>query len=293
MKKTFLAIILACPLIASAQIKDDKNTFNHLSAGIDLGTTGIGFTVGTTVCPWITLRAGADFMPRITVGTNLKIQEPDDWSSIAPIIKNHYLPGSAESGYFPKQIDLDAKTNIWNAKLLLDLYTGKNSMFHFTVGMYMGSSNAVNLKAVDRALQGLEMYNNDVENGIQGVGKEKILVNGYELGIKDGRASLSAQTWAVKPYIGIGVGRAVPRKRVGVKGELGVMFWGAPELHDDIRDKVITHNMTEESIYYPGGDGVSVKGTTTVNGTINDAADITHRIIGYPVLKLTVFGRIF
>ena len=35
-----------------------------------------------------------------------------------------------------------------------------------------------------------------------------------------------------RPYVGIGFGRSVPRKRFGVSGDFGVQFWGKPKVYE-------------------------------------------------------------
>lgn len=36
-----------------------------------------------------------------------------------------------------------------------------------------------------------------------------------------------------RPYVGLGFGRAVPKKRLGVMFELGVQFHGKPDVYTD------------------------------------------------------------
>lgn len=268
MKKIFLAIALICGLNAQAQIKDDKNVFNHLSVGVGVGTTGIGVEVGTTVCPFITMRTGVDFIPGATYNTSIDFDRPSGWYDIPVAIRRSYLPTDDIT------TDIKASSSMVNGKLLFDIYTGKNSMFHFTVGAYFGSSNFANVKARGEIIYGVGEFNKDIDNGIPGIGTEKILLEGYELGVDQGRAKASIKTNGFKPYIGFGVGRTTPRKRVGVKFDMGVQFWGSPTLHDDIRNVDIKKD-------FPG-----------ISSDFSDGLDIASKVRVYPTLKVTVFGRI-
>ena len=84
------------------------------------------------------------------------------------------------------------------------------------------------------------------------------------------RATLKSNNF--KPYVGLGFGRAVPKKRIGFKFDLGAMFWGSPE--------VIDHNgvsLTKQN--WDGKDGGAFK-------TIS-------KIKVYPVLNFRLCGRIF
>lgn len=274
MKKVLFALALLGTLTASAQIKDDKNVFNHLSVGAGVGTNGISVEVGTTVLPFITMRGGVDIMPKFSYATTLDVDKPSDWSSLAPIVKKAYLPNEDMSSNVEK-VDLEGSMNSVSGKLLFDIYTGKNSMFHFTVGAFFGGKKIVDLKARGNILAALESYNQDVENGIPGVGTEKFTSEGYEIGVNKGRSRFVAETAPVKPYIGFGVGRTVPRKRVGCKFEMGALIWGKPKIKDYYKGNYVHKNDFEQ-----GSD-------------MADVFKVTDKISVYPVLKCTVFGRIF
>lgn len=118
----------------------------------------------------------------------------------------------------------------------------------------------------------LAKYNNDVEAGLY-PGAEKI---GVELGDyllepdDDGNVQASIKTASFKPYLGIGFGRAVPKKRVGFMFDLGVQFWGTPKVY--CFDKRLTDEDTN------GGDGGIIK-------TIS-------KIKVYPTMNFRICGRI-
>lgn len=268
MKKFFLAIALICGLNAQAQMEDDKNLFNHLSVGVGVGTTGIGVELGTTICPIVTMRAGVDFMPNISYKTSIDFDRPSGWYDIPVALRRTYLPTDDIT------TDIKGTSSIVNGKLLFDIYTGKNSLFHFTVGAYFGSNTFATIKAHGEVIYGVGEFNKDIDRGIPGIGKEKILLEGYELGIDQGRARATAKTNAFKPYVGIGVGRTTPRKRVGVKFEFGAQFWGSPTLHDEIRGVDVKKD-------FPG-----------LSEDFSDGLKIAGRVCAYPTIKINVFGRI-
>lgn len=274
MKKILFIVAAFASLAASAQIKEDKNVFNHLSVGAGVGTTGINIEVGTTVLPFITMRAGLDITPKFSYGTDIEVDKPDDWFNLAPIVRKAYLPNEDPNSSVEK-VDLEGSLKMVNGKLLFDIYTEKNSLFHFTVGAYFGNKKQISMKARGDILAALESYNQDVDNGIPGVGTEKFLVEGYELGVNKGRARFDVTTSGFKPYLGFGVGRSVPRKRVGCKFEMGAMLWGKPKLYD----------------YYKGE--YLNKETPGLSADFQDGIDIGEKVKAYPVLKFTIMGRIF
>lgn len=270
--------ILFTSVAANAQLRDDKNMFNHLSLGLNLGTGGIGFEVGTVCTPYLGLRAGFEAIPSFTVSpkgiANIHVNLPDDYKNLPTEIKNEY----------PAQEDMEfdgkGKVTMKNGKFLVDIFPGKNCMFHFTVGFYAGTRQVGNLIAsqvefgAEPNLEVVERYNRDINTPgtmVYGKGLTPIDVNmedGTPLFYMGNAVPAEIRVNPVKPYFGIGVGRTVPRKRVGVKGELGVMYWGTPRIYNGI------NNITECS-------------------EIRDVTKVSNKIPVYPMLKITIFGRIF
>ena len=270
--------ILFTSVAANAQLRDDKNMFNHLSLGLNLGTGGIGFEVGTVCTPYLGLRAGFEAIPSFTVSpkgiANIHVNLPDDYKNLPTEIKNEY----------PAQEDMEfdgkGKVTMKNGKFLVDIFPGKNCMFHFTVGFYAGTRQVGNLIAsqvefgAEPNLEVVERYNRDINTPgtmVYGRGLTPIDVkmdDGTPLFYMGNAVPAEIRVNPVKPYFGIGVGRTVPRKRVGVKGELGVMYWGTPRIYNGI------NNITECS-------------------EIRDVTKVSNKIPVYPMLKITIFGRIF
>lgn len=280
MKKYLFVVVamLFTSVAANAQLRDDRNMFNHLSLGLNLGTGGIGFEVGTVCTPYLGLRAGFEAIPSFTVSpkgiANIHVNLPDDYKNLPTEIKNEY----------PAQEDMEfdgkGKVTMKNGKFLVDIFPGKNCMFHFTVGFYAGTRQVGNLIAsqvefgAEPNLEVVERYNRDINTPgtmVYGRGLTPIDVNmedGTPLFYMGNAVPAEIRVNPVKPYFGIGVGRTVPRKRVGVKGELGVMYWGTPRIYNGI------NNITECS-------------------EIRDVTKVSNKIPVYPMLKITIFGRIF
>ncbi|MBQ0021146.1 MAG: hypothetical protein KBT39_11580 [Bacteroidales bacterium] len=281
MRKLFIALALTASVAAQAQIEDDKNVFNHLSVGLNVGTSAIGFEVGTTVCPFVTMRVGADFMPKFTVKNTLKYDRPAVLNNVTPQLLEERYVNIPEYG---AEIDVKGKPNFNQGKVLFDIYTGKNSMFHFTVGAYFGSSRFASVKAVDKTIAAVELYNSDIKNGyiLPEPGYENginIDLEGYNLTPNKGRAQLDVKINGFRPYIGFGVGRTVPRKRVGCKLDVGVEFWGKPEIIDKYANDGKGHVITKDE---PG-----------ISKDFQDVIKTVGKIPVYPTLKFSIFGRIF
>lgn len=282
-KKVIMATALAltASLSAQAQLKNDKNVFNHLSVGVSVGTTGAGFEVGTTICPVLTLRAGMDFMPNFNVGTTVNVDRPEALKNVSgELLATRYI----DIPDYGVDIDVKGTPNKTQGKAFLDIYPGRNSAFHFTVGATFGSSTLATIKATDKAIAAVELYNDDVRNGylMAEPGHPNgfdIELEGYSVGHSKGRVRLDAQVMAVRPYFGIGVGRTVPRHRVGAKFELGAEYMGKIKLVDAYANNGAGYTITQDT---PG-----------ISSDFRDVLKYVDKVPVYPTLKLTIFGRIF
>jgi hypothetical protein len=108
---------------------------------------------------------------------------------------------------------------------------------------------------------------------------------------KEGNIKADLKVNTFRPYIGVGFGRSVPRKRIGLSVDLGVQIWGTP--------KVLTNLM-----YFDGNEGDFVTRNEDINKNkitrtdkdykkIKDAVKTIHKIGVYPVLTFRVNGRLF
>ena len=102
---------------------------------------------------------------------------------------------------------------------------------------------------------------------------------------------LRLATKSVKPYLGIGFGRMVPKptKRVGVACDIGLQFHGVPKLEGYA--SATTQNGTlhkwielEAQDFDFGQD---------FQDDLEDALDIVHKVKAWPVLNIRITGRIF
>ena len=64
----------------------------------------------------------------------------------------------------------------------------------------------------------------------------------------NGNVNAYIKTASFKPYLGIGIGRAVPKKRIGLMFDAGVQFWGSPKVYCN------DHKLTKEDVGGEGGD---------------------------------------
>ena len=204
MKKAVLLSLAALLLSASA----GAQVFNHLSVGAGVGTDGLSLEVAAPLGKYVDVRAGYGTAVGLIGYTVKDLSVPEH-------------PGAARSSDVP--VPLRITLGMSDARLLFNLYPSADKGFHFTVGALLGSPAFIR-----GTLSSLPADYNTV--GFD--------VDGYLVKAKDGvlatelRApGLGGSGFAVKPYVGIGFGRAVPTaSRVSFSFDLGAAYQGQPGL---------------------------------------------------------------
>ena len=252
LKLFIAAVAIAFAVNASAQ---ENKLFNHLSIGYTLGTDGlIGFDVASPIGNYVAVRAGYTFMPKFKADVDV----------------NYKVNGT------PYKANIEGKLNMGNFKLLFDVYPFKEKSFHFTAGAYMGTSKLIKAdskKPLEGVAPGAQVQIGNKAENMFGTDAE---------GHVHGRTSVNS----FKPYIGLGFGRAIPKKnRVSVSCDFGVKFWGKPGLGvSTVKD--------DWGGYYYHKFQYDELGPND-NKDVKDAVEIVDKIKVYPVLNIRVCGRIF
>lgn len=264
--KKIIAVLVALSVSAmSVFAQEDKQIFNHLAIGPTIGFDGLGVEVATTLTPFVQIRAGYS----IAVPPFVTIQG----KSISAIPETIDVNGVQR----PLRDVTSAKLrfNFGGPKVLFDIYPGKNTVFHFTVGAYFCDPQFVGVDVdLSKTLQKdeyasyyIQLKEGDLNSRIS---SDK---NGFI------HAALAANV--VRPYFGLGFGRQVrPDSRVSVSFDLGVVYTGKLQvvsydytLKEEGRPVVITSEMIDKRD--------------------NEIIDMVSGIPVLPVMKLNVMIRIF
>ena len=221
---------------------DEFGIFDHLAASVSLGTTGLGIELAAPVTEYLDVRAGFSYMS----------------------VSDFKVDVDYTSHGNDRETEVEASLNLNMAKLLFDVYPFRGKNFHATIGAYMGT---------DKILKAHNIIPLDVDPG------EGLKIGDYIIGPDSkGIAYANLRVNKFRPYLGIGVGRSVPRKRFSVSGDFGLMFWGKPKAYGlDI-------------------DGTTYKQVTAKDAGDNDGGDVINnlsKISVWPVLTIRFNGRFF
>ena len=310
MKKLLIACsVMLLSLGASAQV--------HFGIGAGAGTTGIALDASLMVGKYVGIRGGVDIMPQIKVNKDIDLKTEDANKKVSQLTNEikelntklaqygleqvdlSQYPG----GNLPNNMEIQGKLKNTTGHVLIDLYPGGHS-FHFTVGAYFGPEEIIDVyNKEDGFMKPITAYNDAIiyaqsqtpsnsvvpQNVRDVVDKYGLKMIGGELGdyfvtpnpADKGNVNAYAKVKSFRPYVGLGFGRAVPKGRIGCQLDLGVQFWGKPEIY------VPTYNKTTGTYQCEKIDGDKAG---------DDAGKVlktVSKVSVYPVLNFRLVGRIF
>ena len=236
----FFIGLMATPVMAQKEL----GFFNSVSVGTGVSTTGVDINIAAPIGKHFAVRGGVSIMPNITFNTDVNADV-----NIEGNTKNY-------------AVDLEGALKRTSANLLVSYYPFKKNTFFVTAGAYFGGSEMVQIKG----------HSDQIKNDIAAAGKAGIVIGGQELPVdKNGDVAGGLEVKSFRPYLGLGFGRPVPKKRLGFLFELGVQFHGTPELYTD--------NGKLNKAALPDNDDTFTK--------------IIDKLTVYPVMKFNLYFRTF
>jgi hypothetical protein len=308
MKKllTFCGLVLLS-LGASAQMFEP-----HVGVGVGVGTTGIAIDAGITLNDYLGVRGGVDIMPKFKVNKDIDLKTEDANKKVSQLTTEiNQLNAKLEAagmqtvdlnqypgGNLPNKLEVQGKLDNTLGHILIDIHPFKTS-FHLTLGAYFGKDEIIDVYNKESGfLKPINAYNEAIiyanspsaDPGVkQVVNQYNLKMIGGELGdyfvtpnpAENGDVRAYAKVKSFRPYVGLGFGRAVPKKRIGCQFDLGVQFWGKPEIY------VPTYDKAAKTYQYEKIDGDKAgEDAGKVLKTIS-------KVSVYPVLNFRLVGRIF
>lgn len=227
-----------------------QDLFNHLAVNAHVATTGVGVELSTPITKFITMRAGVTCMP--------------GFSFNAEVDGQYYVNG--ESNNFT--VDLDANLKRTQGSVIFNVYPLAKakvcSSFFLAAGLYFGGDKLVKIKG----------HSDEIANDLKQLNGANpyIELGDYKLPVdENGNVKGGLKVQKVRPYLGLGFGRYVPKKRISVTGELGVQFHGHIKPYTSDGEIEAFDELTEK----------------------DDWKKVMDKLTVYPMLKIVISGRIF
>lgn len=243
MKKILvIAVAMATMTVSTYAQANDRMLFNHMALGISAGVNGVGADIAVPMSRYAQLRVGASVMPAFTYTQSMDVNvvNPTGW--------DNYMHDYPEAN-ISKMVDI-------NARAFENKYTLTTKAL---VSIYPFGSNRVPLAITGGMLVGVENVASTYSDGLKPYAElQKLgIVDGLDIGGTTGRvlpindeghAEITCKVKRIKPYVGLTLGRAVPqKKRVACCMDLGVAFWGNPEVRDTEGNLLSSEDFDEDA----------------------------------------------
>jgi hypothetical protein len=224
MRKVLVSLVIAMVSIFSVQAQCDCGPLERVGISLNAGTLGAGLEASTSLSSNLAVRIGADGL-------------------VFPY--NYNYEGNTEG--IPYTVKLKAEAKLVNGHAFVDFFPFPSSFpFHLTAGVVAGTPRIITVSGTPGAGEIVQVGDITIDPGAEGKVEASLKVN------------------SVKPYVGLGFGRSVPRSHVGFKCELGVMYQGTPQI------EVVTGKLMEGK----------------VNEKLSNFNKLLNNFTVYPVLKL-------
>ena len=248
-----------------AQKEYKRGFLNHVGINVGAGTEGISVGLAAPVTGFFELEAGVNVMPSFKLSGDLDVEY--DHSSLPQVPGVSYPPPNATihaEGSFDRTT-FNVKANLYPF--------GGGSKFFIAAGLSIGGEKIAEvtgscdeLREISQSLPTQELKDQLRQAVSANLGGYKLeLDENYNL-----QGDIRCKN--VRPYLGLGFGRLVPKNRIGCRLELGCQFMGKLKV-------------------YQNGNEIDINKALEDAGE-DDLSKFVKDLKVYPVLKLSFTGRI-
>ena len=249
-------VLLGTPIMTAQN--DFYGVFNRFGANAGISTEGITVGLAAPITSYLELDLDANFMPGFKVDGEVNIGAGDILipTSTGGIDTYHISKGTLEGNF---------SRTTFNARLSLYPFGERLALF-ISGGISFGGEKIAKLSGHSNEVARLYSEHPEYSKEITAeIDKYKIIID------RNGNVKGDARVKNVRPYVGLGYGRLIPKNRVGFRIEAGCQFMGKIKVYQDGHE---------------------------LNAVLNEAGDddlskIIDKWSIYPVLRLTLTGRLF
>lgn len=264
MKKLMMVAVILLTCVGSVMAQSDykRGIFNHVGLNVGAGTEGISVGVAAPVTNFLEVEAGVNIMPSFKLSGDLDvdINMPQESDIQYPTSGTIHAEGSFDRTTF------NVKANLYPF--------GGGSKFFIAAGLSIGGEKIAEVTGSCDELRKFS-ENNLHTPELKDQFRKAISANlgGYNLEL-DENYNLQGDIRCknVRPYLGLGFGRLVPKNRIGCRFELGCQFMGKLKV-------------------YQNGNEIDINKALEDAGE-DDLSKFVKDLKVYPVLKFSLTGRI-
>lgn len=234
-----------------------RGIFNHAALNVGVGLEGISVGVAAPVTNFLEVEAGVNFVPDISISDYLDIPSME-----------------IADGVYSPDARVDAKATFSRTTLNLKAFVypfGGNSKLFVAGGFSFGGKKIFKVSGRSDDLKKwaaqYPQYRDEILDAVRAD------LGGYNLSLKDDfSVDGDIRCNGFRPYLGLGFGRAVPKKRIGCRFELGCQFMGTMKVYENDKEVALDKILEDDAD--------------------DDISKIIKDIKVYPCLKFSIVGRI-
>lgn len=266
MKKLMMVAVILLTSVGSvmAQKEYKRGFLNHVGINVGAGTEGISVGLAAPVTSFFELEAGVNVMPSFKLSGDLDV---DVNTSSLPQVPNVQYPHEATihaEGSFDRTT-FNVKANLYPF--------GGGTKFFIAAGLSIGGEK---IAEVNGSCDQLREFSQSLPSQeLKNQFRQAVSANlaGYNLQFDENyNVQGDIRCKKVRPYLGLGFGRLVPKNRLGMRLELGCQFMDKLKVYQN--DTEIDVNKALED----AGD--------------DDLSKFVKDLKIYPVVKFSFTGRI-
>ncbi len=252
MKKLIISGLAMFMSLTSVMAQEETGIGNHLGWGVGFGTEGFNASIATDMTPYAELEFGVNWAPGFARTEN---------GDAFYLVNKDGKYSRKDAG----NMDIKAKVN----RATLDF---KGSVYPFAANDNFASDLFVAL-GVSFAGKEIASLEGTLKSPKEGEGPKYVRAGKYMLPLDGNNADGSARVNSVRPYVGLGYGRLVPKNNLGFRVELGCQFNGKVKLYknDNECELLSKYNLP----------------------TDDKLQDVMDFFSVYPVLKVSLRGKFF
>lgn len=266
MKKLMMVAVILLTSVGSVMAQNEykRGLFNHVGLNVGAGTEGISVGLAAPVTGFFELEAGVNVMPSFKLSGDLDV---DVNTSSLPQVPNVQYPPEATihaEGSFDRTT-FNVKANLYPF--------GGGSKFFIAAGLSIGGEKIAEVSGSCDELRDFSQKLPTPE--LKDQFRQAVSANlaGYNLQFDENyNVQGDIRCKKVRPYLGLGFGRLVPKNRLGMRLELGCQFMDKLKVYQN--DTEIDINKALED----AGD--------------DDLSKFVKDLKIYPVVKFSFTGRI-
>lgn len=268
MKKLIISGLAMFMSLTSVMAQEETGIGNHLGWGVGFGTEGFNASIATDLTQYAELEFGVNYAPGFSRKSDGGVFHSPGTKDVD--IHRKYI--NYENG---KSVDINVKTSINRATLDF-----KGSVYPFATNENFSSDLFVSLGISFASKEIATIKGSCTSAGISDDDlNQKLFVRAGKFMLPIDRegnqlvANGSCRVNSVRPYVGLGYGRLVPKNNLGFRVEAGCQFSGSVKVY---------HN--DEEVEELGKYNIEAKST---------AKKFMDFFSIYPVLKVSLRGKFF